>query len=211
MLHRRCLVDDGYGVAEALNDESKVTLEFYVMLDNTQNTAILRHRNQLIQYYPILPAISQINNINQYISSYTTTYSALTTSLPQNLHLLTFEIRNPTQTGISPQGDTFVLLRLQHLYEVGESIQYSVPITFNISNLFKPSILTINTLEDTILSGTLARNKLNRLKWNTKSINPIDQIYTPEILSNNKLLKDFVVTINPREIKTYRVNSSPLS
>jgi len=67
-------------------------------------------------------------------------------------------------------------------------------------------------LEDTILSGTLPRNKLNRLKWNTAIPNPIDSIYTSQTLSSlNGLLKDFIVTINPREIKTYRVNSSPLS
>jgi len=210
MIHRRCLQDDGYGVGEVLDDQSKITAEFYVTFDNAQNSAVLRHRYQVLQYHPIVPVLAQISSSTQYVSSFTTSYSALTTQLPANLHLLTFEIRNPTSTGVSPQGDTFVLLRLQHLYEIGESTQYSTPVTFNISNLFKPTALTVNTLEDTILSGTLARSKLNRLKWNTKTPNPIDSIYTPKTLPSG-LVKDFVVTINPREIKTYRVNSSPLS
>jgi len=197
-------------VDEVLDDQTKITTEFYVTLDNAQNSAVLRHRYQLLQYYPNIPVLAQINNSTQYVSSFTTSYSAVTTPLPGNLHLLSFEIRNPTPTGVSPQGDTFVLLRLQHLFELGESTQYSNPVTFNVSNLFKPSVLTINTLEDTILSGTLPRNKLNRLKWNTKTSNPVDQLYTQQILPSG-LVKDFVVTINPREIKTYRVNSSPLS
>jgi len=212
MIHRRCLSDDGYGVGEVLDDQTKITAEFYVTLDNAQNSAVLRHRYQLLQNTPFYALVARATSINDYTSKYTVSYSALNAQLPQNLHLLTFEVRNPTPTGVSPQGDTFWLLRLHHLYEVNENTQYSVPVTFNISNLFKSTVFTVNTLEETILTGTLLRSKLNRLQWKTSTLNPIDRIYAPHTLSSTAdgMVKDFVVTINPREIKTYRVNSSPL-
>jgi lysosomal alpha-mannosidase len=209
MIHRRCLQDDGYGVGEVLDDQTKITVEFYVTLDNAQNTAPLRHRYQLLQNYPPLALVARATSATDYSSKYTTSWTALTAALPANLHLLTLEVRNPVPTGASPQGDTFVLLRLQHLFEQGESTTYSVPVTFNISNLFKPAIFTINTLQETILSGTLARSSLNRMQWRTNSPNPMDARIQPTPQTQG-LLKDFVVTINPREIKTYRVNSSPL-
>jgi len=205
MIHRRCLQDDGYGVDEVLNDQTKITVEFYVTLDTAQNSALLRHRYQLHQNYPPLPLYTNANSAADYSKNFKTSWTALTAPLPANLHLLSFEVRNPTPTGVSPQGDTFVLLRLHHLFEQGESTQYSVPVTFNISSLFTPTAFAINTVEETILSGGLARKDLKRLTWKTSSPNPMNY------LQSQPLLQDYVVTINPREIKTYRVNSSPLS
>jgi len=207
MIHRRCLQDDGYGVGEVLNDQTKITVEFYVTLDTAQNSAYFRHRYQLLQNYPPLPLFTNANSASDYSSKYKTNWTALTAPLPNNLHLLSLEVRNPAPSGVSPQGDTFINLRLQHLYEQGESTQYSVPVTFNVSNLFPTSVLPINSLEETILAGGLARKDLKRLTWKTASPNPMNYLQSPQ----PGLLQDYVVTLNPREIKTYRVNSSPLS
>jgi len=209
MIHRRCLQDDGYGVGEVLNDQTKITAEFYVTLDTAQNTAPLRHRYQLLQNYPALPLYADANSAADYSSKYKTSWTALSAPLPANLHLLSLEIRNPVPNGPSPQGDTFTLLRLQHLFEQGESTQYSVPVTFNISSLFPTSVLTINSLEETTLSGNLDRADVKRLTWKAATPNPMD--YLQKSKPKRGLLQDYVVTLNPREIKTFRVNSSPLS
>jgi len=231
MIHRRCLVDDGFGVGETLNDEDKISPHFRVFLDKSETSAYLRHRAQLLENYPPLPLFGNANSPADWAKSYTTTYTALTVPLPENVHLLSLELRNPavttnsityarplayrrpspSPTEGSPQNDTFVLLRLQHLYESGESKQYSVPISVNISSIFPTKIFSINSLQETVLTANLARSAVNRFTWNTGS--SADEMKVTEVNkeAEHQLVGDFLVTLNPREIKTYRINSSPLT
>jgi len=207
MIHRRCLQDDGYGVGEVLDDQSKITTEFYVTLDQTDPSSNLRHRYQLLQNYPPVAMFAAATSASDWESKYKTSWQGVTQALPGNVHLLTLEVRNPTPNGKSPQGDTFILLRLQHLFEAKESSTWSSPVTVNISSIFPTSVLTINTCQETILSGQLAKSSLNRLVWKTATPNPMDAAPTT---TTTTLVGDFVVTLNPREIHTYRINSSPL-
>jgi len=92
-----------------------------------------------------------------------------------------------------------VVLRVQHLFEAGESTTYSVPVNIDLNILFPPVYLPINDIEETTLTANLLLSQLNRLKWNTKSSADAPKIQT-------HIPEDQVITLVPQQIRTFLIS-----
>ena len=192
MIHRRILYDDKLGVGEALNEtaygEGLVVRGKHYLNIEYPNTSALYHRVHCQQLY--LHPIETYSLINSsylnYSFSHRQTWSALTDSLPLNIHLLTFDQLN--------QKD--YLIRLEHYFELNEDILYSFPTKINLQSIFN-SIGIINNILELTLTADLQLSHVKRLQW------IIDN--EKENLLEQYSFNDTNIILNPMQIRTFRV------
>ncbi|XP_033224967.1 lysosomal alpha-mannosidase-like [Belonocnema kinseyi] len=203
MVHRRLLKDDAFGVDEALNETAYGTGlvargEHSLIIGSESNSFVLREKNEAVRL-ALRPwiFITPLENTSydDWKKNYKMQSSGLTKTLPPNVHILTLE----------PWKDGNVLLRLEHLFESGESGNYSIPVEVNIQDLF--STFTVASVFETTLGGNQWLEKKDRLKW-TPEANEIlenDSVLPPE----SEKLDVVNVLLNPMEIRTFIVKLTP--
>ncbi|NXL18527.1 MA2B2 mannosidase, partial [Setophaga kirtlandii] len=137
----------------------------------------------------------------------------LPVTLPPNLHLQTLSIPGwrynsnhaeqvrSIHMGEQNQGDpdfSRVLLRIRHLYEVGEDPVLSQPVVVDLKSLLK-GLGSVMAVEERSLTGTWDVNTLERWKWKTA------QYPSKRFFSSTETSEDFTVTVHPKEIRTFFV------
>jgi lysosomal alpha-mannosidase len=167
MLHRRTLHDDSLGVGEPLNEtaygEGLVVRGKHYLIVESPSSSALSHRvvSQQLYMHPLatysLPQLSYVD----YSSTYRQTWSALTSDLPLNVHLLTFDQLNTKE----------YLIRVEHYFELNEDETYSNPVTFDLQKIFQTQGVITGIVEMT-LGGNLPINDMNRLVWTTNIHQP---------------------------------------
>ncbi|KAK4417954.1 putative alpha-mannosidase [Sesamum alatum] len=171
MLHRRLLRDDGKGVAEALNET--------VCIDTGQE-----------MYSPFLLAFTEQDEDN-WMSSHVPTFSAVESSyrLPDNVAIMTLqELTNKE-----------VLLRLAHLYEIGEDKDLSVMSQVELKKLFRGK--QIGKVVEMSLSGNQERSEMEkrRLVWKNGDGDGESKLTRGASVDPGELL----VELAPMEIRTF--------
>ncbi|XP_030803863.1 epididymis-specific alpha-mannosidase [Camarhynchus parvulus] len=151
---------------------------------------------------PKLPRQLQQNSVND-----------LPVTLPPNLHLQTLSIPgwryssnhaeqvHSIHMGEQKQGDpdfSRVLLRIRHLYEVGENPVLSQPVVVDLKSLLK-GLGSVMAVEERSLTGTWDVNTLERWKWKTA------QYPGKRFFNSTETSEDFTVTVHPKEIRTFFV------
>ncbi|XP_025977760.1 epididymis-specific alpha-mannosidase isoform X4 [Dromaius novaehollandiae] len=217
MLHRRLWNnlewDLNYNLT--LNDSSVVRPVFWLILGTKSVTNTLYRTSGLaLEHRPVVmfgalsgdkPKLTRQLQLNSVHSSPVT--------VPPNLHLQTLSIpgwkysSNHTEQihsvhmGKQKQADadfSRVLLRIRHLYEVGEDPVLSQPVIVNLKSLLK-GLGSVMLVEERSLTGTWDVNTLKRWKWKTAQY-PSKGFYNSRETSEN-----CIVTVHPREIRTFFV------
>jgi alpha-mannosidase len=151
MVHRRLLMDDLRGVFEALNETDPATQEglivrgkHHLLLQPTASMPqALRTVMQDAMFAPQYMFVQPLTPMGPFISSHVLNWQALANQLPPNVHLLTGEfIANST-----------LLLRLAHLYQVGEGV-LAQNVSVALPALFRD--FTIATAAETTLTANAA-------------------------------------------------------
>ncbi|XP_053988963.1 lysosomal alpha-mannosidase isoform X2 [Hylaeus volcanicus] len=205
MLHRRLLKDDGFGVGEALNESAYgegvvVRGSHYVFGGSIQNLDEFVVKEKSLALETLLRPWTFFTPITTNPTNENYTFkpqgSGLAKSLPPNIHVLTLE----------PWKDGTVLLRLEHIVELGEAENLSKPVEINIQDLFKT--FTILSVEETTLGGNEWLEDTNRLKW---------EIETNDVLREKENIPQPVQTgegvinvlLKPMEIRTFVIKTAP--
>ena len=192
MLHRRLLYDDGFGVGEALNEtafnQGLVVRGRHFLVFESPSSSALQHRPlaQQIYMHPLQTFALTDQTFTNYSSSYRLTWSALTTNLPFNIHLLTFHQLSTNN----------YLIRLEHYFELNEDQIYSKATQLDLQSIFQ-SIGTIQTIVELTLAANLPLTQLQRLNWTTTD-HQID-------ITNQSFIKDTIVSFNPMQIRTFNI------
>lgn len=200
MLHRRLLKDDAFGVAEALNETAYGTGLVargihYVLGGNTKNLdAFALREKELTLQLALRPSIYikplTETNIEDWRNLHVPKKSGFTKVLPPNVHVLTLE----------PWKDGTVLLRLEHIFEVGEAMQLSQPVEVNIKDLF--TSFTITSIRETTLGANQWLEDNNPLKWRPETNEIVPE---PEMSFEPVKIQDGAINVllKPMEIRTF--------
>jgi lysosomal alpha-mannosidase len=164
MLHRRTLLDDSLGVGEPINETAYgtglVIRGRHILLLQPPESSALYHRS-IAQHLFMSPistyALPQTSYAN-YSNNYRQTWSALTESLPFNLHLLTLD----------QWTSKVFLLRIEHYFELNEDATFSQPVSVDLQILFN-TLGKISDLTELTLGGNLQLSELKRLVWKTNN------------------------------------------
>lgn len=202
MLHRRLLLDDSRGVAEALNetvcvlDECKgLTIQgkYYYRIDPIGEGAKWRRSFGQEIYSPLLLAFSEEDG-DKWMNSHVTTFSGFDSSyiLPDNVAVLTLQELD----------DGKVLLRLAHLYEMGEDKDLSVMTSVELKKLFPKK--KIGKAAEMSLSANQERAEMEkkRLVWKAEGSSRKQAALRGGPVDPAKL----VVELAPMEIRTFVID-----
>ncbi|XP_043485751.1 lysosomal alpha-mannosidase isoform X1 [Polistes fuscatus] len=200
MLHRRLLKDDAFGVGEALNEVAYntglvVRGIHYVYGGSTKNLDdFTLKEKKLTLELALRPSIfvlsSTQTNIDNWRNTNTLKTSGLAKPLPPNIHILTLE----------PWKNNTILLRLEHLFEAGEAMQWSAPVDINIKDLF--ALFKITSIRETTLGANQWLEDNNRFKWNSETndiLNDIKDTFKPIEIQEGAIN----IHLKPMEIRTF--------
>ncbi|KAM4854437.1 epididymis-specific alpha-mannosidase [Thomomys bottae] len=220
MLHRRLwnnlAWDLNYNLT--LNDTSIVHPVLWLLLGPRALTTALRPRSGLaLQHRPIvlLRELAGTAPPAQGTSSKPPGLGQQTAvTLPPSLHLQILSVpgwnysTNHTEhrrhleqghQGKAPADLRRVLLRLHHLYEVGEDPVLSQPVTVNLKAVLG-GLGAVAAVEERSLSGTWDVHALRRWNWRTKSAHQRGRPTSPP-----RPPGDTSITIHPKEIRTFLI------
>ncbi|NXQ38872.1 MA2B2 mannosidase, partial [Catharus fuscescens] len=217
MLHRRIWNNLQWNLNNnlTLNDSSVVRPVIWLILGTKAVTNTLYRTSGLaLEHRPVvmfgalsgdkpkLPRRLQQNSVHD-----------LPVVVPPNLHLQTLSIPGwkyssnhaeqvrSIRIGKQKQGDadfSRVLLRIRHLYEVGEDPVLSQPVMVDLKSLLQ-GLGSVVAVEERSLTGTWDVNTLERWKWKTA------QYPGKKFFNSTETSEDFIVTIHPKEIRTFFV------
>ncbi|CAN1243886.1 Probable alpha-mannosidase At5g13980 [Linum perenne] len=202
LLHRRLLLDDSRGVAEALNETvciddkcSGLTIQgkYYYRIDPIGEGAKWRRSFGQQIFSPLLLAFTEEDG-DKWTNSHITTFSGLAPSysLPDNVAVITLQELD----------DAKVLLRLAHLYEVGEDKDLSVKATVELTKLFPGK--KIGQVVEMSLSANQEKAEMEkkRLVWKPESS-------TSSLFEGRRRRIDYAkleVDLLPMEIRTFLID-----
>ncbi|GMJ09449.1 hypothetical protein like AT5G13980 [Hibiscus trionum] len=202
MLHRRLLLDDSRGVEEALNetvcvlDDCRglaVQGKYYYRIDSLGEGAKWRRSFGQEIYSPLLLAFAEEDG-DKWMSSHTPAFSGIDASysLPDNVALITLQELE----------DGKVLLRLAHLYEIGEDSVLSVMTRVELKKLFPGK--KIAKVTEMSLSANQEREEMEkrRLVWEVEG----EENQNPKVVRGSQVdPKKLEVELAPMEIRTFLI------
>ena len=214
MLHRRLLVDDHWGVGEALNEmayEKGLVArgKHYLLFDFDSNEAHRRTRILANEIYA-QPLITFDHESNKFKKE--GRYSKkVPTSLPENVNLMTLESISQNQ---SPEIDNLYLVRFEHLFDIDEHPVLSLPVKISIKDFIEGIFdRQINYVHETTLGGNRFKDDMlkERLYWNNtggfqtgSGFGSLDN--SNDVTTN----KDYIdeIELQPMEIRTFKIQLS---
>uniref|UniRef100_A0A8C9WCU0 Alpha-mannosidase n=1 Tax=Scleropages formosus TaxID=113540 RepID=A0A8C9WCU0_SCLFO len=206
MLHRRLWNNQEWnlGYNLTLNDSSVVRPVLWMLLGSRAAMASLGPREVLaLQHRPVVLGTRYDRHVPPH------GISSKAVVLPPNLHLLSLSVpgwayssnhtqhlQDLQQGGPRKTEPEFgrILLRIMHLFEVGEDPVLSKPTTINLKEVLD-GLGQLSSVEERSLTGIWDISDLHRWNWNS----------TEDRNQFGRVLEDFRVTVSPKEIRTFFV------
>lgn len=212
LVHRRAeSANDNLG-AEVLRDSDRIvtTSRLVTARGHAPFNQILRRTAQATTYPPLV--------------RYSSSVSSTTHSIPTSDHLLPPQIHLHTMSVVKPGR---MVLRLQHIYAIGDGAGLGVPVSFDVMPLLRArgaTWLEGATLSETDITATQPVGDLDRMPWNTCDLttgsvstvppNPLLQTEAEEekmqaqeqiVVGAEIGMETVNITMNPMDIRTFVV------
>jgi len=193
MIHRRLLVDDDRGVGEGLNETNAVFTRDYLIKSKPQNGARDYRTRMQLALNQIQFSFGDPTAMSYWLTNYNLVYSPINPS-PQNVYIQTL------RPVLWPRSDNRYLLRLHHIYGVGEDENLSKPVSVNINNILKGG-RTVTKIQEMNLLGNKDISEIRHMQWKTEQ--PFD------MPKQEKDISDTIITLNPMQTRTFLLTLSP--
>ena len=155
MIHRRLAADDALGVGEILTEPGlaagdaglRIRTTHVLVLEPTPDAAAVSRRAALSTtlWHPLL-RFTQLGSEETpaaWAAAHRVNFTALATSLPPNVHLLTAHSLGPRT----------LLLRLSHNFEAGEGGNSSSAVSVALSNIFEVAAVALGACTEMTVTG----------------------------------------------------------
>jgi lysosomal alpha-mannosidase len=189
MLHRRCLKDDNRGVAEALNDSTVMTSKEWIVVSNITGAASIYRPLAKKAYHPFVLAFGPSTPYTTWKNQYKTDFAPLGLTVPPNVQILNFV----------PIGEGNYILRLHHIFQVGEDATLAQPVTVDISALLAG--YAIITVQETQLTGVAPAQRSDAIR-----IDDVAALAAIPVLLRPTEIRTFVITLKPATAFTHAAN-----
>ena len=229
MVHRRIQDDDSRGVQEPLNETMcgcgdinaapgqmgqhgregdggclcaglTVRGKHWLVLGTKDEVNAYRRKASEKLNFPATLAFSK-----EKLAPKTPTASMLTAALPENVKLVTFT------SNYASINDGQLLLRLAHLYSVGEHPTLAQPVNVSLANLFAAPSLSITAAQEVTLGANQDMNAFQQKKlvWDTKYMHKKEaRLDAFDRVAFDPSDADLTVTLRPMEVRTFLVTMS---
>ena len=180
------------GIIDPLNENDQVKQRMWLLIDTIEESSIYRQYDQYLNHYPI-----QFFGLSKENQNIVDQYSSLKEDLPPEIQIVNLQL--------AQSYDKTLILRLHHIYEIEESKEHSVPVSVDLSKIFKD--FTIVDYDEMILTGMFKRSDVEeeRMKWKTteesQKVNDLPQESRRSIRGH----QSFIVTLKPMEFKTFQI------
>lgn len=202
MVHRRLLYDDAFGVGEALDEKAFGTgviargKHFVVFGSKKTSSPTLEARERFLQNLVHLPSWMFLSDatglkFEDWQTQFNDMHSALSSSLPPNVNLLTLE----------PWKENSILVRFEHILEKNEDPSYSKPVQFKLQDFF--GSFNIEEIRETTLDGNQWKEDSNSFHFKVES-NYMPQ-QSPESVSQTQRSDGYEIVLEPMQIRTFIV------
>ena len=124
-------------------------------------------------------------------------YSAIAKAFPDNVKLTTLT------SNYAAFNDGALMLRVAHLYSVGEHPTLSAPATISFADIFAKTGLTITSMRETTLSGNQ-----DKAEWEAKKLHWVTNapVKSESYVAFDPTDSALSVTLRPMEVRTFLVN-----
>jgi len=173
MVNRRLTHDDGRGVGEPLDEDIVVRGKFWLSVGGVDEETVFHRIAGEVMQHPLAMFFTPATKLN-------VPAPLLKEDLPINVHLVTLlRLRGADKMGI---------LRLGHLFAVGESHEFSKPVIVDVKKT-----LGMEIVEELSLSANQKVSEMAKFSLDGRAN------------LESSLVGDSVVTLKPMEIRTYLV------
>jgi lysosomal alpha-mannosidase len=180
MIHRRLLKDDYRGVNEPLNDSSIMASKEWLVVSNITGAASIYRPLAKKAYHPFVLAFGPSTSYSTWNNQYKTDFAPLGLTVPPNVQVLNFV----------PLGGGSYILRLHHIFQVGEDTTLSQPVTVDISTLLTG--YAVSSVQETQLTAVAAAQRSDAIR-----------------MESDRAIEAIPVLLQPTEIRTFVVSTKP--
>ncbi|ETO08175.1 hypothetical protein RFI_29214, partial [Reticulomyxa filosa] len=180
MLHRRTLSNDERGPDEPLNETTHIEPRIYLLYDSSEQVSYLSRRLFERQHYGVTKFYAMSPSILDWTSKYALSWTAANSNysggLPNNIHLqdlrYAYNGLGYNQGLILQLQHIAISLYMTHIYFINIKKKIiillncrSVNETIDLTKIFDPAVLPVNTVTETTLTANLPLSKLKKLSW----------------------------------------------
>jgi hypothetical protein len=142
---------------QVLDETDRVEPRLWLLLDGPVNSSVAHRRLALLKEFPTTATFAApVSSIAQYTGAHNVRQSLLTESLPANVHLLSLN-------ALTPSASASTILRLQHIFPVGEHPTLSQPVSVDIQALFNS--VAVRSITPTTLTANKPLAQIRRPTW----------------------------------------------